>query len=208
MLKIQQPDIDKIVARAKELGAGEGLVHKQGLFQLKGYEKPWTWEVVAGVLVNGWHGKYELIAAMQAALEHVEERYLDNNGNAYGNGVTAGKKEALGYKPDEKDAWINHAAYAEGYREGKEVLQNQLDSMDQAYAILRDQHSEATQNVANLQARLDAASASRLEEPDRNEAETEGPTEASVLRSALEQMTPGSVAQMKIKDDALKFGKS
>lgn len=71
---ITQKEVNGIVARAKELGAGEGLTHKQGLFQLDTYGKPHDLETLAHVLVNGWHGKYELIYAMQAALEFMEAK--------------------------------------------------------------------------------------------------------------------------------------
>ncbi len=64
-----QADVDKIVARAKELGASKGLSYKQGHLRLSTYSEPHGAEALAMLLVNGWHGKYDLIYATQALIE-------------------------------------------------------------------------------------------------------------------------------------------
>lgn len=64
-----QRNVDQIVARAKELGAGSGLDYKQGHLQLSSYAEPWGAEVLAMLIINGWHDKYDLIHATQALVE-------------------------------------------------------------------------------------------------------------------------------------------
>lgn len=68
---VTQEDVDKIVARAKALGAGPGLTHKQGQFSLDNYAKPHGIHILSMLIINAWDGKYDLIYAMQAVIEHV-----------------------------------------------------------------------------------------------------------------------------------------
>jgi len=67
-----QSDVNSIVRRAKELGAGDGLDYKNGHLQLSIYGKPHGAEVLAMLIVNGWHDKYDLIYATQAVIEHFQ----------------------------------------------------------------------------------------------------------------------------------------
>lgn len=69
-----QEDVDKIVARAKELGASDGLTNKQGHLQLSSYGEPYGPFALAMLIVNGWDAKYDLIHAMQAVIEFVSEK--------------------------------------------------------------------------------------------------------------------------------------
>lgn len=66
-----QDDVDVIVARAKELGASDGLIHKQGHLQLSRYSEPHGALVLAMLIINGWDGKYDLICATQALIEFI-----------------------------------------------------------------------------------------------------------------------------------------
>jgi len=72
LMNYTQEDLDKIVARAKELGASDGLTYKNGHLKLDSYCKPHNAEVLASVIINGWHGKYDLIYAVQSLIEHLE----------------------------------------------------------------------------------------------------------------------------------------
>tara|TARA_R110002074_G_scaffold385855_1_gene567287 strand:+ start:695 stop:961 length:267 start_codon:yes stop_codon:yes gene_type:complete len=67
-----QKDVDSIVRRAKELGAEEGCTHKSGHLKLAIYAKPNTAAALATLIINGWHGKYDLIYATQALIEYLE----------------------------------------------------------------------------------------------------------------------------------------
>jgi acyl carrier protein len=73
-----QEDVDKIVARAKALGATDGLTHKQGHLQLSSYGEPYGPETLAMLIVNGWDGKYDLIYATQALIEFLSERGIES----------------------------------------------------------------------------------------------------------------------------------
>jgi hypothetical protein len=216
-MKINQRAVDGIVTRAKELGAGEGLIHKQGLFQLSGYCKPYTLEILANVLVNGWHGKYELIAAMQAGLEFIQTQSKQAVDEAYGRGVTAGKKEALGYTEDEKIAYIKHAAHGDGWAErdhqfDDEVTKRVKEYLEQleTHPVL-DQINLVTDHNEYLQgevARLQEANAIIQSQIDNHDAMLERNrlnhiAEKDRYRIALEQMAPISLAQMQIKEAAL-----
>ena len=68
-----QKDVDSIVRRAKELGVGTGCIQKNGHLKLAIYSKPHTAETLASLIINGWHGKYDLIYATQALIEHLEQ---------------------------------------------------------------------------------------------------------------------------------------
>lgn len=68
-----QKDVDSIVSRAKKLGASNGCDYKKGHLKLQSYAKPHTAETLASLIVNGWHSKYDLIAATQAVIEHLEQ---------------------------------------------------------------------------------------------------------------------------------------
>lgn len=72
-MKITQKDVDLIVRRAKELGASEGLTYKNGLWDINSHGNQ-DLEALATLLINGWHGKYDLIYAAQAALEFMESK--------------------------------------------------------------------------------------------------------------------------------------
>lgn len=65
-----QADVDAIVKRAKELGASDGLTEKQGHLQLATYGGNGP-EALAMTIINGWHGKYDLIYATQALIERL-----------------------------------------------------------------------------------------------------------------------------------------
>lgn len=64
-----QKEVDAIVKRAKELGASDGLVHKNHHLKLDMYAEPHGPEVLAMLIINGWHDKYDLIYANQALIE-------------------------------------------------------------------------------------------------------------------------------------------
>lgn len=66
-----QDDVDKIVKRAKELGAGDGLDYKNHHLKLEMYSEPHDESVLAMLIINGWHDKHDLIAATQALTEYV-----------------------------------------------------------------------------------------------------------------------------------------
>ena len=68
-----QADVNMIVARAKELGAGPGLTHKMGQFQLSNYAEPHNPHVLAQLIVGGWEEKWDLIWATHALIEFLAE---------------------------------------------------------------------------------------------------------------------------------------
>ena len=84
-----QAEVDQIVARAREFGAGEGCIHKQGQFSLANYENRGAFDL-ALVLVGGWTHREDLIYAFRAAIE-----------------VLSGHPRA--FSPDEYDAVVAHA---------------------------------------------------------------------------------------------------
>ena len=69
--------MDVIVARAKELGASEGLAYKQGHLRLSIYSEPHGPNALAMLLVNGWRDKYDLIYATQALIEFLSPNGAD-----------------------------------------------------------------------------------------------------------------------------------
>lgn len=69
-----QKDVDSIVKRAKELGAEDGCTYKNGHLKLNIYAKPHDAMVLSMLIINGWHDKYDLIAATQALIEFLEEK--------------------------------------------------------------------------------------------------------------------------------------
>ena len=84
-----QADVDAIVARAKQLGASDGLTEKQFHLQLSMYGKPHGAEVLAMTLVNGWHNKYDLIWATQALIEFLTALPAKRPRKARGAGAEA-----------------------------------------------------------------------------------------------------------------------
>jgi hypothetical protein len=71
-MKFTQKMVDVIVYRAKELGASEGLTHKQGQFVLSNYgENDYS---MASLIVNAWDGKSDLIFATQAVIEFLQSK--------------------------------------------------------------------------------------------------------------------------------------
>ena len=74
MKELTQQDIDAIVKRAKELGAGDGLTHKMGQFDLRVYKSDNPMHSLSSLIVNAWDGKYDLIYAFQAAFEYLDEQ--------------------------------------------------------------------------------------------------------------------------------------
>lgn len=66
---LNQVIVDEIVRRAKELGSGDGLTHKAHQFDLSIWGMGSEEANLAHLLINAWDGKYDLIHAVQAALE-------------------------------------------------------------------------------------------------------------------------------------------
>lgn len=69
-----QADVDAIVARAKELGAGLGLAFKMGQFKLSNYATPHDASVLAQLIIGGWEEKWDLIHATHALIEFLTKR--------------------------------------------------------------------------------------------------------------------------------------
>ena len=84
-----QSEVDQIVARAKELGAGEGCSHKRNQFTLLSFENQNAF-ALAMVLVGGWVHREDLICAFCATIE-----------------ILSGSPRS--FLPDEYDAVIAHA---------------------------------------------------------------------------------------------------
>jgi acyl carrier protein len=69
-----QADVDAVVARAKELGAGPGLCFKLGHLKLSNYAEPHGPAELAMLIVGGWDEKWDLIHATQAVIEFLSQR--------------------------------------------------------------------------------------------------------------------------------------
>lgn len=69
-----QADVDTVVARARELGAGPGPCFKLGHLKLSNYAEPHGPEILAQMIVDGWDEKWDLIHAIQALIEFMHER--------------------------------------------------------------------------------------------------------------------------------------
>lgn len=69
--------VDSIVARAKELGATDGLTHKgKCQFNMKQSSGIGYQDKIAHALVGGLRDKYDLIWMVQALIEHLQGRWV------------------------------------------------------------------------------------------------------------------------------------
>lgn len=71
--RIDQSAVDRIIKRAFELGNSPALTHKMGVFDLASQLGSTPKERLAALLINAWDGKYDLIRAVQAALEVLDD---------------------------------------------------------------------------------------------------------------------------------------